>query len=223
MGIELILAIMIFGVGAGAAYVIMEYRAYGERESAQKRLNTVQNTLTATKKDLQGYTKYAEYLAPAKNVLTDKKKSMHAKVIRELSFTENIPKDPPRIKNIITIVVKYNADFVYEVDLKPDSFDIVLTNNGIQIQVNKPTLVGLPVIKVISTEIPLKDALEDEKPVINEIQKKLPPIAYAYGPLIAMDECVRAYCEKKLIECLREFLMSQPGVKKVPVISVSFK
>ena len=223
MGIELILGFMVFCVGAGGAYVIMEYYAFGERESAQKRLTVVQNTLAATKKDLLGYTKYTEYLGPAKNVLTDKKKSLYAKVTRELSFTENIPKDPPRIKNIITIVVKYNADFVFEVDLKPDNFDIVLTNTGIQIQVNKPTLVGLPVTKVVSTEIPLKDALEDEKPVINDISKKLPPIAYAYGPLLAMEECVRALAEKRLTECLRDFLMSQPGVKKVPVISVSFK
>jgi type II secretory pathway pseudopilin PulG len=223
MGIELILAVMIFCIGAGAAYVIMEYRAFGERESAQKRLNAVQNTLNAVKKDLSGYTKYTEYLIPAKNVLLDKRKSMNAKVFRELSYVENIPKDPPRIKNIITIAVKYTAEFVFELDLKPENFDIVLTNTGIQIQVNKPTLVGLPVTTITSTEIPLKDTIEDEKPYVNDIKNKLPPIAYAYGPLLAMEECVRAYSEKKMIECLRDYLMAQTGVKKVPVISVSFK
>lgn len=148
---------------------------------------------------------------------------MYARVNRELAHVENIPKDPPRIKHLVTIIVKYNAEFVFEVDLKPDNFDIVLTNNGIQIQVNKPSLVGLPAVKITSTEIPMSDVLEDEKPYIHEIQKKLPPIAYAYGPLLAMEECVRAYSEKKLIECLREYLMAQTGVKKVPVISVAYR
>ena len=223
MGIEIILGLMVLCIGAGGAYVLMEYRAFGERESAQKKLNGVQSTLNAVKKELSGYTKYADFLVSAKPIMLDKKKSMHAKVNRELSHVENIPKDPPRIKNIVTIVVKYNAEFVFEVDLKPESFDIVLTNNGIQIQVNKPSLVGLPVVKITSNEIPLIDTLEDEKPYIHEIQKKLPPIAYAYGPLLAMEECVRAFSEKKLIECLREYLMAQAGVKKVPVISVAFK
>ena len=223
MGIELILGLMVFLIGGGGAYVVMEYRAFGERESAQKRLNAVQNTLTAVKKDLSGYTKYAEFLTPAKNILIDKKKSMYCKVNRELAYVENIPKDPPKLKYLVTIIVKYNAEFVFELDLKPDNFDIVLTNNGIQIQVNKPSLVGLPAIKVTSTEIPLSDFLEDEKPYIHEITKKLPPIAYAYGPLLAMEECVRAYSEKKIIECLREYLMAQAGVKKVPVISVAYR
>ncbi len=223
MGIELILGVMVLCIGAGAAYVLMEYRAFGERESAQKKLNAVQNTLTAVKKELSGHTKYIDFLVPAKNVLVDKRKSMYARVNRELAHVENVPKDPPKIKQLVTIIVKYNAEFIFELDLKPDNFDIVLTNNGIQIQVNKPSLVGLPAIKLTSTEIPLSDVLEDEKPYIHEIQKKLPPIAYAYGPLLAMEECVRAYSEKKLIECLREYLMAQTGVKKVPVISVAYR
>jgi hypothetical protein len=223
MGIELILAAMIFMIGAGGAYVIMEYRAFGERQDHQKRLNVLQNTLTAVKKDLSGYTKYQEFLAPAKNVLIDKRKSTHAKVFRELSFVENIPKDPPKIKQLVSIIVKYQAEFIFEVELKPDNFDIVLTNLGIQIQVNKPTLVGLPAVTITSTEIPVNDVLEDEKPYVHEIKKKLPPVAYAYGPILAMEECVRAYCEKKLIECLRDYLMAQTGVKKIPVITVSYK
>ena len=223
MGIELILGIMVFCIGAGGAYILMEYRAFGERESAQKRINAVQNTLTAVKKDLSGHTKYTEFLAPAKNILIDKRKSMYAKVNRELAHVENIPKDPPRIKHLVTIIVKYNAEFIFELELKPENLEIVPTNNGIQIQVNKPTLVGLPAVKITSTEIPMNDVLEDEKPYIHEIQKKLPPIAYAYGPLLAIEECVKAYCEKKIIECLREYLMAQAGVKKVPVISVAYR
>jgi hypothetical protein len=54
---------------------------------------------------------------------------MYAKVYRELSFVENIPKDPPKLKNLVTIVVKYTADFVFEVELKPDNFDIVSAHN----------------------------------------------------------------------------------------------
>jgi len=38
-----------------------------------------------------------------------------------------------------------------------------------------------------------------------------------------LEEPIRAVCEKKLVEFLRDFLGKQPGVKYVPAITVVYK
>jgi len=44
-----------------------------------------------------------------------------------------------------------------------------------------------------------------------------------HGMAMAQEEPIRALCEKKLVDFLRDFIGKQPGVKQVPAITVVYK
>ena len=58
---------------------------------------------------------------------------------------------------------------------------------------------------------------------VKEILDKLPALARQHGLVIESEAPIRALCEKKLIELLGDFLVNQPAVTQVPVISIVYK
>ena len=94
---------------------------------------------------------------------------------------------------------------------------------GITVTLNKPELVASPSVKIISSEIPSKGILIDEKAAVIVLQQQLLPIALNRVKDIQKDEAVVALCEKKLGEFLRDFLAKQPNVRVIPVIKFAYK
>jgi hypothetical protein len=208
---------------AAVVYVVQDYRRHGERQDALDNVLSVKAEVLKIKKTLLGYTKYMDYLAPAKQAVSEKAKSLVVKIVREQVHVENIKSDPERPKPDVTVIFKYLVEYTIGFDLKPDSFDIVSTTSGIEIKVGKPSNVSTPFIRTHSHEISSGGSLPDEVSVLKEIQDKLPALASEHGVAIASEASIRALCEKKLIELLGSFLTVQTGVSQVPGIFVIYR
>lgn len=208
---------------AGVTYVVMDYRFHGERQGAMESVLNVQAEAGSTKKKLLGYTKFMDYLVPGKQILSEKMKFLVAKVVREYVYVENLRKETLKRDTNASLIVRYSVEYSFGFDVKPDGFEILGTPGGIEIQIKRPSLITPPAIKSSSHEIPSGVAPFEEKETVAEIYRKLPEFAQQHGSIMSSDESVRALCEKKLIEYLRNFLVSQPGVVQVPGISIVYK
>ena len=210
-------------LSAGVTYVVMDYRFHSERQGAMENVLSVQAEVGSSKKKLLGYTKYTDHLTPGKQLLTEKMKFLVAKVVREYVHVESIPKEILKRESNASLIVRYSVEFSFGFDTKPDSFELLDTTGGIEIQIKKPTLLATPLIKTMSHEMPDGVVPFDEKVSIAEIQRKIPELAQQYGSAMSSEESIRALCEKKLVEFLRGFLAGQAGVTQVPGILVVYK
>ena len=197
---------------AAVVYVVQDYRRHGERQDALDNVLSVKAEVLKIKKTLLGYTKYMDYLAPAKQAVLEKAKSLVIKMVREQVHVENLKSDPGRPKPDTTVIFKYLVEYSIGFDLKTDSFDIISTTSGIEIKVGRPSVVSSPFIRTHSHEISSGGSLSDEVTVLKEIQDKLPTMASQHGLAMASEPAIRALCDKKLIELLSSFLTGQPGV-----------
>ncbi len=210
-------------VTAAIVYFVLEYRMYGERESAQARVMRVQADAAALKKELAGYIAYADFLAAAKQKLAEKMKPAPVKVLREYVYIENIMQPPLKQLALGVVIVRYGIEFSFGFDLKLENFDIVKTTHGIEIQVAKPIFASPPNVKAQPPEIPVEGVITDEIGVVAEIKKKLQALSLQYGLFVASDEAVLALCSARLAEGLRSVLLTAPDVKQLPTIVVKYK
>jgi hypothetical protein len=208
---------------AAVVYVVLDYRRHGERQVAMENVLSVQAEVLKAKKILLGYTKYIEYLPAGKQTVTEMMKSMTVKQTREHTHIEKIQIDENNPKAITTVIAKYSVEYQLGVDLKPENFDVSGTTSGIEIRISRPALIGAPFIKSYSFEILSGGVLPEEKATLKEIQDKFPVFAQQYAVVMESDASIRALCEKKLIELLGNFLINQPGVVQIPVISAVYK
>ncbi|MES2878865.1 MAG: hypothetical protein V4713_10620 [Pseudomonadota bacterium] len=223
MDTGLIFALTACFLCAAITYLVLDYRVFGERQKAMETALHDQAEVTATKKKLQGYTKYTDYLAPAKKTVTEQAKLFTAKVVRDHVHVEKVNKEKLKLKSDATFIVKYSVEYVFGMDFKPDSFEIVATTVGIEIRSPRPMLLAAPAIQPQSHETPGIGEVKNEKDVVAEIHLKLSAQAQTDGEIMASEEAVRAVCKMKLMEFLRDFMVKQPGMAQVPVISVVFK
>lgn len=208
---------------AAVVYFILEYRAHEQRQVDLRSVSNVQSDLAATKKKLLGYTKYADHLQAAKKALVEQEKSLGCKVVREYVHVEKVPQVSEKPRPDAAVIVKYSVEFLFRSDLTPDRFEVIQTTSGIEVQMGKPVLVGAPVVKPLSYEIPGGCKLADEKGTVKEIYDALPSIAQKYSAPIAAEETTRASCKMKIQEQLTSFLAQQSGVTQFPSISVFYK
>lgn len=216
-------AILALLIGAGGTYWFMRSDLSEYKHDMLSKLLNVQEELSETKKDLLGYTKFTDYLTVSKKAIHEQMKFIAAKVTREYVLVQHLQKSKLLLKSDATVILKYEVEYSYGYDLKPESFSISGDINSILVTLNKPELVASPAVKVISTEIPQKGVLIDEKEALLEIQKQLPAIASNHAKEIQNDEAVIALCEKKLGEFLRDFLSKQPNVRMIPTIKFAYK
>ena len=208
---------------AGIVYFVLEYRMYGERESAQARIMRVQADAAAAKKELSGYTAYAQFVGATKQAFIEKSRLSPIKVTREYVYIENILQPPAKEKTVGVVIVRYAVEFSFAFNFKSHDFEIVAAPNGIEVQVPKPIFASPPKVNAQPPEIPVDGVITDQAGVVAEIHKKLESLALQYGMMIASDEMVLSLCTAKLTDAVRSFLATQPGVKQVPTISVKYK
>ena len=103
---------LIIGIGsalllAAGVYVVMEYHHFGEPQKASNQLLKQQTEAAAVRKELGGYTKYAEYLPQAKAHLADK---AHPDYLAGLEATgigsEAIAVEQPMYRSMLSSGVK---------------------------------------------------------------------------------------------------------------------
>ena len=210
-------------VTAALVYFSLEYRLYGERQEALNRLMRAQAETAAFRKELAGYTSHAEYLAAAKQELSAKAKAISIKVLREYVYVENICQPPLLVMPVGVVIVRYTSEFSFGFDLKPENFDIVATETGLEIHVPKPIFTSPPNVKTQPHEIPIEGVITDEIGVVAAVHKRIGDMALQYGVFVASDPAVLALCSDKLASAVRAFLTTQPGVKQVPAMVVTYK
>lgn len=223
METSLIFAITACFLSAAITYLVMDYRVFGERQETIENTLRDQAEVTAIKKKLLAYTKYTDYLAPAKKAVAEQAKLFTAKVVRDYVRIEKINKEKLNLKSDATLIVKYSVDYVFGIDFKPENFEMIATTVGIELKTTRPVLLATPVIRPHSNEIPSLEEPKNTKGVVDEIHRQFAAQAQTDGENMASDEAVRAICKMKLAEFLRDFMAKQPGMVQVPVISVVIK
>ncbi len=223
MDTMLVLSITACLLSAGMVYFFMEYRAHGDRDKTTSEVLSVQAQLAANIKKLKGYTRYMDYLAAGHHATAEHVKFLTAKVVREYVHVETMPKEKCRDAAVIHVVFKYSIEYSVGMDLKPEHFEVLATSTGIDVRTARPGLIGAPVVKPVSHEVLGLGALRDEFGAVKEIHDKFAGLALHYGAAVALEDSTRALCKLKVMEFLRDFLVAQPGVTNVPVISVAFK
>jgi hypothetical protein len=203
-------------LGAGGAYMFAEHKAQG-------RIMEVEAIATSVKDELLGYTKYTDYITAGKQVMSEQAKFLAAKVVQEYDLIEHIKAGQLGLTSNATVIVHYSVEYSFGYELKPSNFDVRAVPTGIELRIGRPIMVASPAVTPIRHEIPSIGLLTDEKGAIISIQQRLPAVAQAKGHAMAQEEPIRAICEKKLVEFLRDFLGKQPGVKHVPAITVVYK
>lgn len=223
MQFELFWTLAALLLGAGGMYVVLEYRIHGERQDNTAKYLKAQTDALAARKETQSYTRYADYLTAGKAEIADKLKLVLVKVTREYAHSEVVPKETFKLPAPFLLLVRYSVEYAFNIDFKTDAFEVRQTATGLEIHTKKPLLLGFPSVTIQSHEISADKDLVDTKSLVNEVQVKLPAIVRKYGTTIAAEDATLALWEKKLLECLRTFLIAQAGVKQVPVMSVVFK
>jgi hypothetical protein len=182
----------------------------------------VEEQLARTQQELVGHTTYTTYLSKGKQSLREQSKFLAASVVREDHWIEHMQRDMVLFRSEGTVILKVATEYSFGFDLSPDKFDIVGTDSGIQIQVGKPMLAASPSVKLLLYEFPSRGLLVNEEQAALELMKRLPDHYAIKGRALAKDEAIKALCEKRLIDFLRDFLAKHPGVKVVPNITVAY-
>ena len=186
-------------------------------------LYVMEKQLSETRTDLLGYTTFTAYLNESKKAITEQTKFLAAKVDRDYVHVQHIQKTILGFRSEATIILKYTVEYSFGFDLRPDRYTLTGDTNGMIVTLDKPELVAAPSVRIVGHEIPSAGFLVDEKTEIIELQRQLLIVAENRAKDIQQEEAVKALCEKKLGEFLRDFLARQPSVRAVPIIKFSYK
>lgn len=209
---------------AGGVYVVMEYLHFGERQKAGNLLLKHQTEAATVRKELEGYTKYASYLAAAKTHLIDNAKGLQAKVVREHLHAETFNREARTIKAPVTILQRYHVEAQFGFDLKAGNFELIAAPTALEVHMRgKPSLQGIANARPLSHEITNEGVLENEPVAVKQLQQKLIVTAQKQAEAMVAEEAVCILCERKVADALRALLITQAGVRQVPYITFLYK
>ncbi len=213
----------IFATAAGVLSTLMVYVALkvshlGESQVLADKLLKADADLAAAKKTLQGYTHYAACLDGARQTAADLLKAPVLTLTREYVQVQALEKDKYKLKADVTVVVKYAAEFAFAMDVSPAGLALAELANGVSLKISRPTLVGEPKIKTLSSQVIGTVELPDKPAVLADLQAQFAPQARVYGSTLAGEEAVRNLCKLKAMDAARDALAKQPGVRHVPAV-----
>ncbi len=210
-------------VSAAAVFIFMQFRRYDEQQQANNKILKATTEYESVKAKLLGYTKFNEYLAPAKQHLVDQSKTFVVNVLREFTHMERFYRDKHKIKADLSVIGKYTVEFKVALDIRADNLEVSVDGLGIGIKLGQPVLSGPPAVKSSSHEVSVSGVLVDDKPFIAEVNQKFSEVAQRQGLAVAREEAVRALCKVKVVDAMRDFLSRQPGVRQIPTIVVTYR
>lgn len=183
----------------------------------------LESVVTTKENELLGFTAYTNYLSVSKQTLSGQTKLLAASVKREEGVTQVVEKNVFGLSSDATIAIWYSAEYSFGYDLQPGSYDVKSTNDGIEVMVNKPTMVAPVGVTNLRHQILSKGVLVDAKGAVIKLQQVALENAQKQGLAMASEPAIQALCEKKLAEFLHDFLKKQAGVKAVPAIKVVYR
>lgn len=224
MDTAVIIGIAVAILCAGGVYIVMEYLHFGERQKTGNLLLKHQTETAAVRKELEGYTKYANYLAAAKNHLVDNARGLQAKVVREYTYAETFNRDAKTLKAPVTILQRYQVEAQFSFELKPGNFELIAAPTALEVHLHgKPSLQGIANARPLSHEITNEGVLDNEPVAVKQIQQKLIAIAQKQAEAIGTEDATTVLCERKVADALRALLITQAGVRQVPTITFLYK
>lgn len=210
-------------VSAAAVFVFMQFQRYEEQKIASDQLLKVTTELESVKAKLQGFSKYSEYLTPAKLYLSEQAKTLGVTVARDYVQVDRLLPEKDKIKSEVMLIGKYQVEFSLAIDLKPESFELSQDGAGITIKTGLPTLKSPPMVKSASHDLSLAGVVANEAAIFAAASQKFSITAQSHGLAVAREDAVRAICKAKLIDALRDFLSRQPGVRALPMVVLNFR
>ncbi len=210
-------------ISAAAVFVFMQFKRYEEQQDAGKKILKATTEFESTKTKLLGYTQFTEHLAAGKAHLVQQAKPMAVNLLRDYVHLERYSKEKYKFKADVIVIGRYTVEHHFAIDLRPDSFEVVVEGAGIAIKCGQPVTTTPPAIKSATHDVSVPGVLTDERATFAEVNQKFGDLAVRYGLAIAREESVRALCKIRLADSLRDFLTKQPGVRQIPTIVVVFK
>ena len=172
---------------------------------------------------LLGYTKYKDYLSASKSVLGERTKFVGTTVVRRYTVNRGVESSLLGLKSRGALVVTYAAEFSFGYDLAQGSYDVVDTPAGIEIRVASPTVVAAPAVRDLHHQVLASGWFTDERAAALKLYEESSNVARAEGARMQSDAEIVALCERTLTAFLHDFLAKQPGVERVPAITVSYR
>ncbi|WP_311220720.1 MULTISPECIES: hypothetical protein [unclassified Acidovorax] len=210
------LALALLAALAGGWWVQSRLRA------AQGEVTALQRQVVTTSDQLLGYTRYTTYLTAGQNTLAEQMKLLTATVVREEGATQIVEKSVLGLASTGVVAVWYTAEYAFGYDLRPGSYALKDTPQGLEVHLARPALVATPAVSQLRHRVLSGGLLTDEKSAVIRLQEEAARRAQAQGIAMAAEPAVVALCEKSLTGFLADFLARQPGVKAVPRITVVY-
>jgi len=204
-------------------YVVMKVSHYGENKVLADQLLRVKTEAENSKKQLTGYTEYAEHLEAARQTAADRIKASPVRVLREYSYIATLTKAKHNLKSDTKVVVKYAVEFSLGVNTSATDLVVAPATNGITVTLKPPKPIGEPRITTVSHQVFSDHELPDRQMALADIQAQFLPLAYGYGQTLCSEDAVRALCILKIEQALRDALSQQKGVRHLPAIFSSCK
>ncbi|WP_436217185.1 hypothetical protein [Acidovorax sp. LjRoot118] len=214
---------LIFAAGATVALVGANWYAKSQVDEARSKIGQLQGEITTKTNELLGFTKYTTFLTVGKQALTEQAKLIAASITREEGSTQIVEASILGLKSASTVAVTYTAEYSFGFDLRPDKYELRATDKGLEIHVNRPTLLVAPGITNLRHRVLNGGLLTDDKGVIIRMMQDASKRAEKQGQALASEPSVMALSEKSLTSFLHGFLAKQPGVRIVPHITVVYR
>ncbi len=212
-----VLALAFLAALAGGWWAQAQWRA------AQGEVAALQREVVSTQEQLLGYTRYTTYLTAGQNTLAEQMKLLTATVVREEGATQIVEKSVLGLQSTGVVAIWYTAEYAFGYDLRPGSYTLQATPQGLQVHLARPTLVATPAVSHLRHRVLSGGLFTDEQAAIVALQQEAARRALAQGQAMSAEPAVLALCEKSLTTFLADFLARQPGVKAVPRITVVYR
>jgi hypothetical protein len=220
-------------IAVGATYFVMKggvsetlqkaADAARQLEAANVRIEELQQVISEKDASLLGYTEYTKYLIAGKQDLAAQAKLITATVRRNEGYVNYLKTVWMGLSSNGAVKVSYTAEYPFGYDLRSEKYEVLPSDNGIEIRIGRPILVATPAVTNMKHEVVSGGMFTNEAEAVIKLQQEAAGRVLAQGQEMARRDEIAALCERQLITTLRDFLMKQPGVKVVPQITVTYK
>ncbi|OIN94338.1 MAG: hypothetical protein AUJ20_01005 [Comamonadaceae bacterium CG1_02_60_18] len=218
-----ILALSACVLSAGVVYVVLKIDYSGRTQALTDQLLAEEAELNTVKKQLQGYTRYADYLTSVVPSLAERLKPPVLTITREFTQVDVVAKAKYKLRADVTLVSKYKVTFGFALDMTPALVALTQHTNGVAAKLNRPTLTGEPKVELLAQQVISAQPPTDDRALLAEARANFQATLRTTAAALCDDPTVRGACKLKFIETLRDTLAQQPGVRQVPALFVEFR
>lgn len=209
--------------GLLVAALFLGWEKFQPADPLEAKVRTLQAEVISQREELLGYTKYTDYLYASKKQLQGQMRFIAATVVRREGYTRVVDKSILGVKFNSIVAISYTSEYSFGYSLRPGDYDINSTATGINVTLRKPVLVAGPATSKLSHQILSGSVFANSQAAVIGLYQGLDKRTLESGRVLAADEAVVALCEKKLVAFLHDFFAKQPGVARIPNITISYK